>query len=176
MKIFWCPSGTVQYDPEVWDSGSGCDFGYTQYCSRGGVMSIVGEETSSPITQTIMSPLKNIPHKNGDQKSNSLWLTFADMSIQGKPSIVVRGPGVNGIRSNHKTTIRRTRPGTVLPPEHFADGGNALHVGGNVTWQTMKTDYLKNGFLNFVRIKLEPHCVDPADIRYPSYWLFPRTD
>ena len=137
-------------------------------------MSIVGEETSSPITQTIMSPLKNIPHKNGNEKSNSLWLTYADMSIWGYPRTYFGYYARDcWIRSNHMAYIRRQGPGGFLK-EHFADGANALHVGGNVTWQRMKSDWEKNrDFEKFVRLQMPaPHIAE----KQPTYWLFPKVD
>ena len=164
MKIFWCPSGIMQYDPFTWNSTAFANFGYNQYCSRSGAYSIIGDPTR-PLAkwQPIHSPLKNVTHTNNGEKSNSSWLTFADMSIWGYPA--------SHLRSNHPSTIRRIDRGKTTR-EHYAAGMNALHVGGNVTWHN--EDYMKD-FNNLVRIWMNG-TVSGTATQDPSYWMFPRTD
>ena len=171
MKIFWCPSGKFQYDEFQWRRTTGATFGYNQYCSRTAANAIIGDETRIAVNQGIKSPLKNIPHKNSNEKSNSTWLTFADIATQGEPVPI--------LRSNHMGYLRRPGPRGMMKQD-FADGTNALHVGGNVTWHGLKRYYYENqDFAKFVRISMGPplgSANSPNMSTGPSFWLFPKMD
>jgi prepilin-type N-terminal cleavage/methylation domain-containing protein len=152
MDIFWCPSGKFQYDPVAWNNGTP-NFGYNQYCSliEEDTVAIVGN--GYPTSQSILSPLKNTPHKNGGKTSSPQWITFADMTIFGESH--------PDLTSNHSGTIKRTGPGGTVE-EQFASGMNSLRGDTSVFWSD-KT-FLED-FNNIVRVKM---------IDFSGRWVYPR--
>ena len=123
------------------------------------------------------SPLKNISHINGGRtengkwityKSNSTWITFTDMNIQG----VTYFPEYS---SNHNKVVNYTYLGRPRR-EPGAAGCNALHVGGNVTWYDEKD--IRYGSPKSIGVWImggtgtSAPAISPKD----TWWMFPRTD
>jgi prepilin-type N-terminal cleavage/methylation domain-containing protein len=163
MDIFWCPSGIVQYDKATWNSTAFASFGYNQYCSQKNAYTIIGDP--SPPTHRWQDWRTNhSPQKNTSPGS---WVTFADISIWGDPNWYQSWNNLRW-RSNHPSTIKRSGPGGGVT-EHFAEGINASHVDGSVSWTTTN-----RGFDNTVRFWMNG--VEANTASDTSYWLFPRTN
>jgi len=183
MKIFWCPSSNIKYDPIHWQGTVALSTGYVQYCSYDGQprnlfggARIGGQR--KPLAGAVFlehSPLKNVPHINGGiedkdgnwipYKSNTGWITWVDISTNGQP--------VEGLKSNHFGTEFRYDPkGGKGTRCMGAAGANALHVGGNVTWYGPKV-------MDFDSSKCFMTPLRPGSgLAYDnsSYWMFPRTE
>jgi len=148
MKIFWCPSGEIQWSKH-WMNSPAANFGYNQYCSRDAywIMCAVGTDgvdrngnpkASFKPQYLEHCPLKNMPHinggfqdKNGDwvpYKSNTGWVTFTDIAFSGIPW------SKNWPRSNHHEMVRTTSGRSAGMKKHGCAGSNSLHVGGQVNW------------------------------------------
>jgi prepilin-type N-terminal cleavage/methylation domain-containing protein len=160
MKIFFCPSGIVEYEPEAWRHSAFGMFGYNSYFSFSqGANAIIGNKSFAHGPQNwkaLHSPLK--------RSSPSHWLTVTDISIWGYPG-AYQYDNEPFWRSNHPSTIKRSGAGGTLT-EHFADGMNGLYVDGGVRWTATNGD-----FENLVRIE-NPYLA----LQQPTSWLFPRTD
>ena len=162
MKIFWCPSGVVQYNPRTWLSSAFAHFGYNQYCSRGAANAIVGDRLGTHQWQGWKA--LHIPQKNSDPGT---WLTFTDISIWGYPKY--NADLGDYWRSNHPRPIDRTAGPLGRIEEHFAAGMNGLYVDGHVEWMHCY------GFDDLVRIWMGGPIMG-TNTQDPSYWLFPRTN
>jgi len=176
MKIFWCPSGKIQYDRE-WAEGSifmSC--GYAQYCSRYELFygTRIGGDRRPANRYLEHSPLKNVTHINGGRedkngnwipyKSNDGWITFTDISTNGNP--------IEKLKSNHfKTEFRYDPRGGKGTRCMGAAGANALHVGGNVTWYGPKVMSFNSSKCFMTELRQE------CNLAYDnsSYWMYPRT-
>jgi len=189
MKIFWCPSGYIQYrlrptdafpDGVTWRGHAFAHFGYDQYCSRPYTATCaIGTDDRgmvSPKGQYLEHcPLKNTPHINGGfldkngrwvpYKSDNGWVTFTDISFSGFP-YTNEWP-----RSNHHKMVRSTIGRSAGMKKHGCAGSNSLHVGGQVNWNNEK---IMGNDDKLVQIWITPEIgwviTGPA-----SYWIFPRT-
>ncbi|MFH1614604.1 MAG: hypothetical protein ABIG61_05940, partial [Planctomycetota bacterium] len=119
------------------------------------------------------SPLKNITHINGGERSSTSWITFSDISFQ--------GVSYNGIfpRSNHRKYINTAGPmGTYK--EDACAGTNVLHIGGNVTWHGEKQmnirDVKNEAKLLGLQIATASGGGPTGLVEKTSWWLFPRTE
>ena len=157
MKIFWCPSGIVKYNPDEWLSSAFAIFGYNQYFSHSWGQVIIGTNTASfmPVNGEDM-------HSPQRSTSPSHWVTVADISIWGYPRWYRFWEDL-WWRSNHPSTISRSGPGGGTT-EHFAEGMNGLYVDGSVKWTATNGE-----FENLIRLKNELSAT-----QQPSAWLFPK--
>jgi len=177
MKIFWCPSGAMQYIPGQWQGTAFAQFGYNQYCSSNAATCKIGKITD-PQGRTDWyylehCPLKNTPHisggredKNGNwipYKSDNTWVTFTDIAFAGFPTS-------NAFpRSNHHKMVRSTSGRSAGMKKHGCAGSNSLHVGGQVNWNNEK---IMGNDEKLVQIWIDPTLgMTTGD----SYWIFPRT-
>ena len=159
MNIFWCPSGALQYDPFGWTATAFATFGYNQYCSR------LNSEYEH-------SPLKNITHISKGEKSNTGWITVADISIRAFDVGVIdpRDGKGRSWQSNHHAFYTRFQGGR-RGRMYGAAGANVLHVGGNVTWYNNK---IMNDETNTTRLLTTDYLGATGDRK--NKWIYPRTD
>jgi len=167
MKIFWCPSGRLQYDPGSWQASTHLSTGYVQYCSRDeGFVTRIGSESVKRAKSRCLehSPMKNVTHITCGEKSNTGWITFVDISTYGNP--------IEKLKSNHFKTDTRSIWGPRTRYSACA-GANALHVGGNVTWYGPKVmDFTSSKcFMTWMHSPSIGTAYDDW-----SWWMFPRTE
>jgi len=142
MNIFWCPSGKFKYDPFQWLSTAFANFGYNLYANAG---------------------LLHSPQKNTDRGN---WVTVTDIMFEGVANPLYQDGAFP--RSNHSKfkTVGRLTAYTVNAPT----GGNAVHVGGHVTWYNDQT-------VNDTNSRVEVNIIPEANLTGPQggKWIYPKT-